>query len=291
MTTGEIVASGLGVGEGPCWCADGTVVVTSVDHGLLWRIQPQTGEKTVLARTGGGPNGATPAADGGFMVTQNGGFDFAAMGLPCPPLDRVEPGLQRVAPDGSVAYRLKGGFNSPNDLAVAPDGTLYFTDPPRFPYQAEDRAGRVWALSPGAAEARLAGQDFTFCNGVGIGRTGDILVIEHEAIVRLGPAGKHETVVRHPGTGDGFCVDAQGRLYVATPADRGVRVFEDGREVDFLPAPGGERLKDGEIFWSTNCCFGGADLRTLFLTTGCPGHLIAFEAMPTPGLPVKPWSE
>ena len=38
----------------------------------------------------------------------------------------------------------------------------------------------------------------------------------------------------------------------------------------------------------TNCCFGGADLRTLFVTEGIPGSVVAFEGMPTPGLPVHP---
>ena len=36
----------------------------------------------------------------------------------------------------------------------------------------------------------------------------------------------------------------------------------------------------------TNCCFGGHDLRTLFVTEGMPGRVVAFEGMPTPGLPV-----
>jgi len=41
---------------------------------------------------------------------------------------------------------------------------------------------------------------------------------------------------------------------------------------------------------TTNCCFGGADGRTLFATDAIPGHIVAWEGMPTPGLPLRAWS-
>ncbi|MBV9997414.1 MAG: SMP-30/gluconolactonase/LRE family protein [Caulobacteraceae bacterium] len=289
MITGEVIADGLGVAEGPCWCADGSVVVTSVDQGVLYRISPQGGEAAVLARTRGGPNGAAPAADGGFIVTQNGGFDFNQVGLKTPPPDLVEPGLQRVAPDGSVSYLLQGGFQSPNDLVVAPDGTLYFTDPPRFPFEPEARGGRVWSLAAGAREAQVVAAGFVFCNGIGVAPDGGILPTEHGGIVRLSGADERPWVIRHAADVDGFCLDAEGRIYASIPSERGVRVFEDGRSVDFLPLPGADRLGPGEIMWCTNCCFGGEDMRTLFATTGFPGRLVAFTGMPTAGAPVRPW--
>lgn len=40
---------------------------------------------------------------------------------------------------------------------------------------------------------------------------------------------------------------------------------------------------------TTNCCFGGADGRTLFATDAVPGGLWAWEHLPTPGLPLTPW--
>jgi len=39
----------------------------------------------------------------------------------------------------------------------------------------------------------------------------------------------------------------------------------------------------------TNCCFGGPDLRTLFVAQGVPGSILAFEGLATPGLAVNPW--
>jgi len=59
-------------------------------------------------------------------------------------------------------------------------------------------------------------------------------------------------------------------------------VFEpDGTEVERYQLPG-----TGLV---TNCCFGGTDLRTLFVTEGMPGSVVAFEGMPTPGLPLPTW--
>ncbi len=85
-----------------------------------------------------------------------------------------------------------------------------------------------------------------------------------------------------PGGGDGFCYDVDGRAYVASTNEHGIRVVEaDGTVVDFLPIDG-----DGI---NTNCCFGGADLRTLFTTDAIAGTVVAWEGMPTPGLELPTW--
>ena len=84
------------------------------------------------------------------------------------------------------------------------------------------------------------------------------------------------------GGGDGFCLDADGRFYVASTVEHGIRVVDpDGRSLDFLPIDGNGL--------TTNCCFGGPDLRTLFATDALPGRVVAFEHMPTPGLPLPTW--
>ena len=48
------------------------------------------------------------------------------------------------------------------------------------------------------------------------------------------------------------------------------------------------RKIDGEGL-TTNCCFGGDDLRTLFVTDAMPGNVVAFKHMPTAGLPLPTW--
>src|SRR5215471_125944 len=71
-TRAEVVCTGVPFGEGPVWCADGTLVVTSVAAGALYRVFPDQHRADRFADTGGGANGAALATDGSILVTQNG---------------------------------------------------------------------------------------------------------------------------------------------------------------------------------------------------------------------------
>jgi gluconolactonase len=83
MTSGpQLIAEDISMPEGPVWCDDGTLVVTSVAEGALYRIWPAERRKQKIADTAGGANGAAPASDGGFIVTQNGGIDFGSIPMP-----------------------------------------------------------------------------------------------------------------------------------------------------------------------------------------------------------------
>jgi gluconolactonase len=305
----EVVATGVLFGEGPVWVpADGDrpahLVFTAVAGGVVQRLDLETGTVTLVADVGGGANAALLTSDGGFLVTQNGGIDFTQVPLydDPPPYRPVTPGLQRITPDGSVSYLLdastdpttgeQGPFVAPNDLVVAADGTLWFTDPPHHP-PSPDRRGRVHAMGPDGT-ARVVARDFFYCNGIALDPDGTPVVIEETGLLRLQPDGTKEWITEHvsptvgdtPGfrgvVGDGLCLDADGRYYVAATSDHGIRVLEhDGTEVDFLAIP--------EFGVTTNCCFGGDDARTLFVTDGVPGQVVAFTGMPTPGLPLHRW--
>src|SRR5882762_2764782 len=98
-----VVGEGIPFAEGPVWCPDGTVVVTSVAEGALFRVRPETGTVSRFAQTSGGANGAALVADGSILVTQNGGIDFSV--LPgvfwtLPKSVPATPGLQLATPDG-----------------------------------------------------------------------------------------------------------------------------------------------------------------------------------------------
>jgi gluconolactonase len=295
----EVVAEDTGLGEGPVWCpADGTVVITSVDRGLLYRIWPSSGRKEIVADTAGSPNSAQLASDGGFVVTQAGAHDLSTYSpekahLPgeivfymVPAIPRkMEPGLQRVTPGGSVGYLASGGFHAPNDLVVAEDGTVYFTDPPELAGDnREQLLGKVWAYTRDGS-VKLIAEKFSYCNGIALDLDSSIIVVERSGLQRVGLDGSKEWIVEvlGQGAGDGLCLDAEGRIYVAFNSMRGVKVIEDGREVEFLPVPEGP---PGVV---TNVCFGGSDLRTLYLTDAFAGRLLAWEGMPSAGLPPIPW--
>ena len=280
----EVVADGVRFGEGPVWCGDNTLVVTSVADGALYRIDVVTGVMALFADTGGGANGAALAADGSMLVTQNGGIDFAALGLfpDATPFRTATPGLQLARSDGSVSYLADQGFLAPNDLAIAADGRVFFTDPGPHP-PPDTPIGRVMILERDGTISQFA-DGFAYCNGIAFTPGGVVVVVEARGLQAVGADGEREWVVESLGTGggDGFCLDADGRYYVASTSEHGVRVVDpDGSVVDFLPIPGNGL--------TTNCCFGGDDLRTLYATDAIPGHVVAWEGLPTPGLPLPPW--
>jgi gluconolactonase len=293
----HVVCEGPEFGEGPVWCPPGvgdtagTLVCTSVLGGTLERVWPASGRRETIADTGGGANGAALAADGGFVVTQNGGIDFSVFeifGTLAPPRF-VPSGLQRVAPDGRVTYLTADTtaltLQQPNDLCVAGDGTVYFTDP-QWPPPVPPR-GRVLALTPdGTLTVRADG--FWAPNGIILDLDGETLIVvengrdgEHHGFVRLHTDGSRELFA--PGRmGDGGALDVEGRIYMAG-GGHVVTVYEpDGTVVEVLQSPGDHPV-------STNLCFGGDDLRTLFaVDAGTPGHVYCWTGMPTPGLPLEP---
>jgi gluconolactonase len=280
----QVVCDGVRFGEGPVWCGHDALVVTSVADGALYRVDVLTGAVELFADVGGGANGAALAADGSILVTQNGGIDFARLGLFADPPEfrTATPGLQLARPDGSVGYLADGGFRAPNDLAVAADGRVFFTDPGHHPPPATP-VGRVMVLER-EGNVTVAADGFQYCNGIAFTADGVLVVIEGRGLQAVADDGAREWIIEElgPGGGDGFCLDADGRYYVASTSDHGVRVVEpDGTVVDFLAIDG-----DG---LTTNCCFGGEDLRTLYATDAIPGRVVAWEGMPTPGLPLPPW--
>jgi len=283
----EVVGSGIPFAEGPVWCSDGTVVVTSVAGGALYRVWPDDGKTERFAVTRGGANGAALAADGSILVTQNGGIDYSKLpgdwfnDMPAPVF--ATPGLQLATADGSVRYLLDEGFRGPNDLVVTADGDVLFTDPGHYPPPRDETVGRVFSYERSGA-VRVVADGFQYCNGIALEPDGTIVVVEQRGLQRVFADGTRDWVIESlgPGGGDGFCCDVDGRCYVASTFEHGIRVVDsDGNVVDFLSI-------DGEGL-CTNCCFGGSDLRTLFVADALPGNLVAFEGMPTAGLPLTPW--
>ncbi len=246
---GETIATGLAFPEGPVW-ADGAVWVVEILDGWISRWTPGGGVERV-GNTGGGPNGATLGSDGMLYVTQNGGMRREG---------RIPGAIQRVSPSGEVETltREVAGLTleGPNDLAFGDDGRLYFTDPRGIAHpDKNDNPGRLFAVDVSTGEGELIAElEPVFPNGIGFLADGTLVWTESfSGRVMAMVDGRPELVIQlpegHPP--DGFCVGADGRLYVASTYAHCVTVVEDGAIVDRYTCG------DGMV---TNCCFGGTDL-------------------------------
>ncbi len=272
---GEQIAEGLRFPEGPVWL-DGAIWFTEITGGSVSRWTPEAGVERV-ADTGGGPNGATAAANGSLYITQNGGMGDGP---------RATPGIQRVWPDGSVevvATEIAGiRLDGPNDLAFGDDGRLWFTDP-RGDSDPNRNAepGRIFALDPATGDGELVIElGPVFPNGIGFLADGTLVWTESftRRVMRL-VDGTPEVIAELPERHwpDGFCVGADGRLYVASTYAHCVSVVDEGEIVDRLVCG------DGMI---TNCCFGGPDGTHLYLTESRHGTLWRF-ALGVEGLALR----
>lgn len=254
----EKLASGFQFLEGPAWEArTSTLIFSDIPADHLYRFDPAA------------PAGTTPAIFRDPSNHANGNmFDAAGNLLTC------EQGARRVSlthPDGSVetlADRFEGKLlNSPNDVAVWRDGTIWFTDPtyglekrPR-----EQEANRVYRFDPKTRTLHAVLDDGDQPNGICFSPDGTRLYVADTGKphnVRIfevdengSPTHGRVFCVVSPGAADGIRCDRAGNLW-ATAGD-GAQIF----------SPAGERL--GKILvpeTPANLCFGGPAGDDLYLT-------------------------
>jgi gluconolactonase len=150
------IASGLQFPEGPVALSDGSVVVVEIKGGAVTRVGPD-GSVDVVARTGGGPNGAAVGPDGKLYVANNGGsFDWVedeGVTIPRQPPVRHEGGrIERVdleTGEVEVLYNECDGrpLRGPNDLVFDREGGFYVTDHGIREERTSDRTGVTRARS------------------------------------------------------------------------------------------------------------------------------------------------
>jgi gluconolactonase len=154
-------------------------------------------------------------------------------------------------------------FNSPNDLTVRSDGTIYFTDPD---WQLGGRPSEtgmtgVYRLPPGpGAEPQLVDGSLDKPNGIALSPDEQTLYVSSAGadlmaypISADGSTGAG-TVLASPGGSDGMAVDCAGNLYVTAGS---VRVLN----------PDGDELGSISVAESpANAAFGGSERRTLYIT-------------------------
>lgn len=290
------ITSGLQFPEGPIAMPDGSVIVVEIRRGTLSRVQPD-GTISVIAETGGGPNGAAIGPDGACYVCNNGGFEWHERGdLVFPgeqPADYSGGRIERVDLDTGkveVLYtecdgeRLKG----PNDLVFDGSGGFWFTDHGKNRPRDKDRTGVYYAAPDGS---RIEEKIFPLeaPNGIGLSPDEDVLYVAETPTGRLwafdlaGPGeitGARRMLAQRGDYHlfDSLAVDGAGNVCVATLITGGITIHSpDGENVDFVAMPD---------LLTTNICFGGEHLETAWITLSSTGKLISVP-WPRPGLPLN----
>jgi sugar lactone lactonase YvrE len=169
-------------------------------------------------------------------------------------------------------------MNQPNDLAIAPDGAIYASDP-----NWKEGTGQIWRIDKQGKVSRVAGNMGT-TNGIDLAPDGRTLYV-NESVQRNiwafdvrpdGTLAGKRLLTKFPDFGfDGMRVDVDGNLYVT----------RHGKGVVAVVSPKGEVLRQVPVLGSkpSNICFGGPDGRTAYVTEMEHGRLVMFRT-DRPGL-------
>ena len=274
----ERLTTGFGWSEGPLWIREGRYwLFSDVARNRIHRWTDADGLSVFLEPSGGtgdlsgfrepGSNGLIRGADGSVLIADHGNRAIA----------RLDLATRRKT---LIATHYEGRrFNSPNDLVLARNGAIYFTDPPyglagidRSPLKEQPHNG-VYRLDPDG-RVTLIDAALSKPNGIALSPDGRTLYVSNSdparAIWMAYGLDRNGNVISRrvfadataqatgefPGLPDGMAVDRAGNLFATGPG--GVWVFSPtgvmlGRIVTGAPV--------------ANCKF-GEDGRSLFMTSG-----------------------
>lgn len=263
----ERLYTGCRWAEGPAWFAAGRYVVWSdIPNNRMMRWDETDGSVSVFREPAGNTNGNTVDRRGRLVSCEHGGRR-----------------ISRTEYDGrviTIADRWKGKrFNSPNDVVVRSDGTIWFTDPTYGidsdyegdKAESEIGASYVYRVDPVTGTIDAVVTDMVKPNGLAFSPDETKLYVvdtgrshgpENPANMRVydvSAEGKVSggTVFADCTAGffDGFRFDADGRIW--TSAADGIHCYDpDGTLIGKVLIP--------EVV--SNCVFGGAKLNRLFVT-------------------------
>lgn len=254
----EKLGSGCKWAEGPVWLDwdGGFLVFSDIPNNRMFKWTQAEG-MTIWRARASYANGNMQDRQGRLVTCEQGGRRVAV-----------------TTPDGTTTPLVESyngkRFTAPNDIVEKTDRTLWFTDPAYNPKKVVSEMAGNWVYrhDPASGVTTVVSKDFDMPNGLCFAPEEKVLYISDTGKPRhiraygvqadgsLAEGRVFVTFEKGWGLPDGMRCDERGNLWAS--AGDGVRIFApDGRFIGHIPCP--EKC--------ANLCWGGADRRTVFLTS------------------------
>jgi len=252
----EKIWGGFNFVEGPVWVDDLGLLFSDIPENKVYLFDLDS-TVTVYQTPSGNSNGLALDANGNLILAQHGPRQIG----------RLEENGDITA----LATHYDGKrLNSPNDLAIATDGAIYFTDPP---YGLNDQGGTselgyygIYKLMP-SGKIYLLDKTLNRPNGIALNLDETKLYVNDSEVRKIyiwditsdtSISNKQLFASMTPtGYADGMKIDSAGYIYSTGPG--GVWLYApDGTFIRTISVPG----------QTTNCAWGDANRKTLYVTSG-----------------------
>ncbi len=282
------IATGFRWAEGPVYFADGGYLLWSdIPNNRIMRWLEDDGHISVFRAHSHHSNGNTRDRQGRLVTCEHDSRR-----------------VTRTEPDGRITVLMDSyhgkPLNAPNDIVVASDGAVWFTDPgygidgPYEGHSADAELPRhVYRLNPVTGQATVVADDFVRPNGLAFSPDETLLYVVDSGITHGGPAHIRVFDVKDgrlhdgrifaedfaPGFTDGLRTDGEGNVWCsmgwADPAEDGVRCY----------APDGTLI--GKVHLPETCanlCFGGRKGHRLFMAASTSIYALYVNTVGAPRL-------
>jgi gluconolactonase len=280
----ERLYTGCRWSEGPVYFGDARCVLWSdIPNDRILRWDEETGAVSAFRKPSNNANGNTRDRQGRLVTCEHRGRRVV----------RTEyDGSLTVLMDGHEGRRL----NSPNDVVVASDGAIWFTDPTfgLLGYYEGEKAeselpAAVWRIDPQTGRAAVIADDIAGPNGLAFSpdertlyvvasREDPRKILAYDVIDGTRVANRRVSIDAKGGSPDGFRVDVDGNLWcgwgMGDAELDGVRVFNPaGEPIGHIELP--ERC--------ANLCFGGRWRNRLFMAASHGLYALYVNTQGAPG--------
>jgi len=281
----EQLASGCRWSEGPVYVGDGRYVLWSdIPNDRILKWEEETGAVSVFRKTSHNSNGNTRDRQGRLVTCEHRGRR-----------------VTRTEYDGSITVLMDHyqgrKLNSPNDVVVKSDGSIWFTDPVfgiLGYYEGEkaepEQPAVVYRIDGQTGAASVVADDVDGPNGLAFSPDESVLyvvasraqptrkIVAYDVAGGMKLANQRVFIDAGPGTPDGFRVDIHGNLWcgwgMGDPELDGVRIFNNaGAPIGHIALP--ERC--------ANLCFGGRWRNRLFMAASHSLYALYVNTQGAPG--------